>query len=70
MRGKVNQAKSDGDLYDYKQLLGATDKSKRLNVDNLFRRIKNEKNKDKKLNLLIFSGATFVVLVFLLLLSL
>ena len=68
MRGKVNQAKSDGDLYGYKQLLGATDK--RLNVNNLLRRIKNEKNKDKKFNLLIFSGATFVVLVFLLLLSL
>ena len=68
MRGKVNQAKSDGDLYGYIQLLGATDK--RLNVNNLLRRIKNEKNKDKKFNLLIFSGATFVVLVFLLLLSL
>jgi len=68
MRGKVNLAKSDGELYGYKQLLGATDK--RLNVNNLLRRIKNEKNKDKKFNLLIFSGATFVVLVFLLLLSL
>ena len=68
MRGKVNQAKSDGDLYGYKQLLGATDK--RLNVNNLLRRIKDEEKKSKKLNLLIFSGAISVVLVFFLLLSL
>ena len=68
MRGKVNQAKSDGDLYGYKQLLGATDK--RLNVNNLLRRIKDEEKKSKKLNLLIFSGSISVVLVFFLLLSL
>ena len=68
MRGKVNQTKSDGELYGYKQLLGAT--GKRLNVNNLLRRIEDEKKKDKKFNLLIFSGAISVVLVFLLLLSL
>ena len=68
MRGKVNQAKSDSDLYGYKPLLGTTDR--RLNVNNLLRRIEDEKKKDKKFNLLIFSGATSVVLVFLLLLSL
>ena len=68
MRGKVSQVKSDDDLYGYKPSL--ITKDKRLNVNNLLRRIKNEKNKDKKFNLLIFSGAIFVVLVFLLLLSL
>ena len=38
--------------------------------NNLLRRIKDEEKKNKKFNLLIFSGATSVVLVFLLLLSL
>ena len=68
MRGKVSQVESDDDLYGYKPLLKTTDK--RLNVNNLLRRIEDEKKKDKKFNLLIFSGAISVVLVFLLLLSL
>ena len=68
MRGKVNQAKSDDNLYGYRPLLGTKDS--RLNLNNLLKRIKDEEKKSKKLNLLIFSGATSVVLVFLLLLSL
>ena len=68
MRGKVGQVKSDDDLYGYKPLLKTTDK--RLNVNNLLRRIKDEEKKSKKLNLLIFSGSISVVLVFFLLLSL
>ena len=68
MRGKVNQAESDDKLYVYKPLVDNTDR--RLNVNSLLRRIKNEKKKDKKFNLLIFSGTTTVVLVFLLLVSL
>ena len=68
MRGKARQVKSDDDLYGYKPSLITT--VKRLNVNNLLKRIKDEEKKSKKLNLLIFSGATSVVLVFLLLLSL
>lgn len=68
MRGKVSLEKSDSDHYGYKPLLDTTDR--RLNVNNLLRRIEDEKNKDKKFNLLIFSGAISVVLVFSLLLSL
>ena len=68
MREKVRQVKSDDNLYGYKSLSKTTDK--RLNVNNLLRRIKDEEKKNKKFNLLIFSGATSVVLVFLLLLSL
>ena len=68
MRGKVGQVKSDDDLYGYKPLSKTTDK--RLNVNNLLRRIKDEEKKSKKLNLLIFSGSISVVLVFFLLLSL
>jgi hypothetical protein len=68
MRGKASQVKSDDDLYGYKPSLITTDK--RLNVNNLLRRIKDEEKKSKKLNLLIFSGSISVVLVFFLLLSL
>ena len=65
---KASHIKSDSDRYDYRPLLDTT--SKRLDLNHLLRRIKNEEKKSKKLNLLIFSGATSVVLVFLLLLSL
>ena len=65
---KASQIKSDSDRYDYRPLLDTT--SKRLDLNHLLRRIKNEEKKNKKFNLLIFSGATSVVLVFLLLLSL
>ena len=62
MRGKASQVKSDDDHYGYKPSLITTDK--RLNVNNLLRRIKDEEKKSKKLNLLIFSGSISVVLVF------
>ena len=68
MRGKASQVQSDDDHYGYKPSLITTDK--RLNVNNLLRRIKDEEKKSKKLNLLIFSGSISVVLVFFLLLSL
>ena len=68
MRGKASQVKSDDDHYGYKPSLITTDK--RLNVNNLLKRIKEEEKKSKKLNLLIFSGSISVVLVFFLLLSL
>ena len=67
MRGKASQVKSDDDHYGYKPSLITTDK--RLNVNNLLRRIKDEEKKSKKLNLLIFSGMTSVILIFFLLLS-
>ena len=65
---KASQIKSDSDRYDYRPLLDTT--RKRLDLNNLLKRMKDEEKKSKKLNLLIFSGATSVVLVFLLLLSL
>tara|TARA_Y100000310_G_scaffold43391_1_gene40467 strand:- start:498 stop:701 length:204 start_codon:yes stop_codon:yes gene_type:complete len=65
---KASQIKSDSDRYEYSPLLDVT--KKRLDLNNLLRRIKDEEKKNKKFNLLIFSGATSVVLVFLLLLRL
>ena len=65
--GKVKQARFDGDHYGYRPLSNAT--KKRLDLNDLLRRAEDEKSRDKKINLLIFSGAASVVLVFLLLLS-
>jgi|TARA_Y100000310_G_scaffold265120_1_gene276001 hypothetical protein len=68
MRGKTVQEKSDDNGNGYKTLLDTTEK--RLNVNNILRRIENEKKEDKRFNLLIFSGVTVAVLIFLFLLSL
>ena len=65
---KASQIKSDSVRNDYRPLLDTT--NKRLDLNNLLKRIKDEEKKNKKFNVLIFSGATSVVLVFLLLLSL
>ena len=43
---------------------------KRQDLNDLIKRAKDEKKNDKKFNLLIFSGAASVVIVFYLLLSL
>ena len=65
--GKVSQAKSEGEDYGFRP---SSETSKtRLDLNNLLMRAKEEERKSKKLNLFIFSGATAVVLVFLMLLS-
>ena len=65
---KVSQARSEAERYDFKPLL-ETPKN-RLDLNNLLMRAKEEEKKSKKFNLLVFSGATTVVLVFLMLVSL
>ena len=65
--GKLSQAKSNGERYDFKPLLETS--KKRLDLNNLLMRVKEEEKRSKKQNLFIFSGATAVVLVFLMLLS-
>ena len=67
MRGKTGQVKTDEDQYGYAPLDA---RKKRLDLNDLLKRAKNEEKNDKKYNLLIFSGAASVVLVFILLLSL
>ena len=66
--GKVSQAKSDGKAYGFRPL--SETPKKRLDLNNLLMRVKEEERSAKKLNLFIFSGASVVVLVFLMLLSL
>ena len=66
--GKVSQTKSDGEAYGFRPL--SETPKKRLDLNNLLMRAKEEERRSKKLNLFIFSGATVVILVFLMLLSL
>ena len=65
--GKVSRVKSENDYYGYRPLLDTTEK--RLDLNNLLMRVKEEEKRSKKQNLFIFSGATAAVLVFLMLLS-
>jgi len=67
MRGKVNELKSEEDRYGYRPFRAA---EKRLDLNDLIKRAKTEAKNDKKFNLLIFSGAASVVVVFFILLSL
>ena len=67
MRGKINQLKSDDDRYGYSSPIDIEDK--RLNVKDLLKRATDEKIKRKKVNLVIFSGTAFLILMFFFLLS-
>ena len=66
--GKANQVKFDDERYGFKPL--SEKPKKRLDLNNLLIRAKEEEKRSKKINLLIVSGATVVVLVFLMLISL
>ena len=61
--GKVSQVKSNGERYGFKPLLETS--KKRLDLNNLLMRVKEEEKRSKKQNLFIFTGAAAVVLVFL-----
>ena len=67
MKVKASRVKSDEDRYVFKPL-GKS--KKRLDLNDLLQRAKDEEKNDKRYNLLIFSGAASVVIVFFLLLSL
>ena len=67
MRGKASQVKSDGENYGFKPLLEKS--KKRLDLNNLLMRVKEEEKRSKKQNLFIFTGASTVVLVFLMIIS-
>ena len=66
--GKTSQVKFDGERYGFRP--SSEIPKKRLDLNNLLMRAKEEERKSKKLNLFIFSGASVVVLVFLMLFSL
>ena len=68
MTGKASEVRTDDDRYGYKAL--SDDTKKRLDLNDLLKRAADEKNRSKKVNILILSGATSAVLIFFLLISL
>ena len=67
MRESINRERSDVDQYGFRPL---ESEEKRLDLNDLLRKAKNQKEVERKFNLLIFCGAIIVVAVFYLLLSL
>ena len=67
--GKLSHVDSKNERYGYRPHI-ESEAPKRLDLNDLLKRVENEKNKSRKLNIFIFSGATTVVVVFLTLLSL
>ena len=70
MREKTSEVVRDNEQFNFNQVHGTSANKKRLDLNDLLMRAKVEKKKDKKYNLLIFSGAASVVAVFYLLLNL
>ncbi len=69
MSKKISQTYSDDDQYHVSRSLNFPKLKKRLDLNDLLRRAKDEEKRVRKLNLLIYSCATSVVVIFLLLMS-
>ena len=69
MRDRASRVEYDEEQYNASDFLNSSSK-KRLDLNDLLKRAKDQKKNDKKLNLLIYSGAASVIAVFILLLSL
>ena len=70
MRGNISQKLEEEIQEDGHHYKGSEFTEKRLDLNDLLRRLDDRKKNDKKINLLIFSGAASLVLVVFLVLSL
>ena len=68
--GRVNQLRLESEHEDYRPQKVNFDARARLNVNDLIEKRKQEKQTDKKTNVLIFSGATTLAVIVLVILSL
>ena len=69
MREKVNQIGYEEEQYRIGKPDDSLISEKRLDLNVLLKRAKDQKKNDKKLNLIIYSGAACVIVVFFLILS-
>ena len=69
MRERASRTEYDEEQYHVSELLHSSTSKKRLDLNDLLKRAKEQKESDKKLNLLIYTGALSAVVVFGLLLS-
>jgi len=70
MKGKISEAEANKDEYGFSKIYknDVSEKS-RLDLNDLLKRMKDQKNNDKKTNMFILSGALGLFLVVILILS-
>ena len=69
MREKISQVGYEEEQYRFVKSDDYSMLKKRLDLNDLLKRAKNQEKNDKKLNLLIYVGAASVIVVFVLILS-
>ena len=69
MREKVNQVGYEEEQYHSSKSYDSSMSEKRLDLNDLLKRVKDREKNDKRLNLLIFAGTLSVIVVFVLFLS-
>jgi len=69
MREKANQVGYKEEQYYVGELYDSSTLKKRLDLNDLLKRAKDQEKNDKKFNLLIYAGAASVIVVFVLILS-
>ena len=69
MREKVSQVKYDEEQYRFGKQYDSVNLNKRLDLNDLLKRAKDQEENEKKYNLLIYAGAATVIVVFVLILS-
>ena len=69
MRKKISQVRYKEEQYHVAEPYDSSTLKKRLDLNDLLKRAKDQEKNDKKLNLLIYAGAASVIVVFVLILS-
>ena len=69
MREKANQIRYKEEQYRFSKPYNNSTLKKRLDLNDLLKRAKDQEKNDKKLNLVIYAGAASVIVVFVLILS-
>ena len=69
MRERANQVEYDEEQYHVSELLHPSTSKKRLDLNDLLKRVKDQEKNDKRINLLIYAGALSVIVAFVLILS-
>ena len=64
MRERASQVEYNEEQYRDSETLNSSTSKKRLDLNDLLKRAKDEEKNDKKFNLLIYSCAVFVIAVF------
>ena len=69
MRERASQVEYNEEQYPSSESLNSSTSKKRLDLNDLLKRAKDQEKNDKRLNLLIYAGALSVIVAFVLILS-